>query len=340
MTSMRLRQRLAAQLLAGDPATSVADVLDRLLAVQGQDARGFRLAVRSRTVGLAASSVDAALDDGSAVVGWLNRGTLHLVAASDYRWLHRLTTPQLLQQCRRRLGQEGVSAEAADRAVARIRRVLTDGPATRGELAEHVAREGVRTAGQAMVHVLFYAAVTGLVVRGPTKNGEHAYVLVDDWLKPDDPDDREAALARLAERYLRGHGPAHEADLARWARIPLRDVRSGLRSVAPRLVELDDGLVDLHRDDDVPPLPPPRLLGQYDPVLLGWVSREDILGPTYGIVTDNGLFRPFAMVEGRAVAVWRLRGGRVMVEPFAPLTDDVSAALETDARAVEAFLAG
>ena len=63
-------------------------------------------------------------------------------------------------------------------------------------------------------------------------------------------------------------------------------------------------------------LPPPRLLGAFDPVLLGWTSREDILGPHTELVTVNGLFRPFAMVEGRAVATWRLAKGKVAIEPL------------------------
>src|SRR4051794_25378140 len=44
------RERPTAQLLAGPPVTSVLDVVDRLLAVQAQDPRGARLAVRARCI--------------------------------------------------------------------------------------------------------------------------------------------------------------------------------------------------------------------------------------------------------------------------------------------------
>ena len=77
----------------------------RLLAVQGQDPRGFRLAVRARTRGLTAADVDRALtDDRSLVVTWLNRGTLHLVRSEDYPWLHALTAPPQATGIARRLG--------------------------------------------------------------------------------------------------------------------------------------------------------------------------------------------------------------------------------------------
>src|SRR3954468_6469988 len=88
-------KRLSAQLLAGPPATSTLDVVERVLAVQAQDPRGARLAVRARSAGLHASDVDRALDDRKVIVSWLNRGTLHLVRTADYWWLHELTTPQL-----------------------------------------------------------------------------------------------------------------------------------------------------------------------------------------------------------------------------------------------------
>ena len=64
---------------------------------------------------------------------------------------------------------------------------------------------------------------------------EHAFVLVRDWLGAPEPVDRDAALAELARRYLAGHGPAGERDLARWAGLPLRDARAGLSAIAPEL---------------------------------------------------------------------------------------------------------
>ena len=57
LTALRCRS----QLLAGTPAADPVEAVGRLLAVQAQDPRGFRLAVRSRTDGLTAADVDRAL---------------------------------------------------------------------------------------------------------------------------------------------------------------------------------------------------------------------------------------------------------------------------------------
>jgi hypothetical protein len=167
---------------------------------------------------------------------------------------------------------------------------------------------------------------------------QHAYVLVRDWLGPPQAVDRDKALAELARRYLVGHGPADDRDLAKWAGLPLRDVRAGLEAIGSELEERDGGLVSLAKSAPEADLPPPRLLGPFDPVLLGWTSREPILGPHTHLVTVNGLFRPFAMVEGRAVATWKLIKGKVAVESLTRTTKKALVALEADATDVERFL--
>jgi Winged helix DNA-binding domain len=333
-------QRITAQGLAGEPARSPEAVAERLLAVQGQDLRGARLAIRARSTGLVAGDVDRALgEERSLLITWLNRGTLHLVRSEDYPLLQALTTPQLMTSCRRRLGQEGVSEAAAERAVATIERAIAaDGPQTREQLRDRLDSAGLRTEGQALIHLFFLAAIQGLVVRGPVIGKQHAYVLVREWLGPQKPPDRDAALAELARRYLVGHGPADARNLARWAGLPLRDARAGLGAIAAELEQRDDGLVDLAARAPAEPLPPPRLLGAYDPLLLGWTSREDVVGPHKLLVTNNGLFRPFALVDGRAVAVWSFAKGRVEIGPFGALTKKAGAALERDAREVERYL--
>lgn len=336
-------RRLQAQLLTGRRARTVVEVVDRLLAVQAQDARGFRLAVRARTDGLTAADVDRALTvDRSVVVSWLNRGTLHLVRADDLGWLHALTTPPLAAGSRRRLAQEGVSPDAADRGISAVVAALAaDGPLTRAALRPRVAAAGVRVAGQALVHVLYAASLRGSVIRGPVVDGEQAFVLARDWLGPLGEawaGDRDDALSRLAERYLNGHGPASDRDLARWSGLALGDVRRGLAGLGSRLREVGDGLVGLAGSEPRQPPPPPRLLGSFDPLLLGWVDRTPVLDGHVELVTVNGIFRPFALVDGRAVGTWSMPGGHVALSPFGLLDADVEAQLWAEAVAVSAFL--
>ena len=161
ITERLITERFSAQLLSGPPARSAVAVTGRLLVVQGQDPRGARLAIRSRSAGLTAADVDRALTvDRSLLITWLNRGTLHLVRSEDYWWLQPLLAPQLLTGNARRLAQEGVSPAGAEKAVAVIEDSLAaEGPLTRLQLRDRIAAAGVRTEGQALVHLLMLASL-------------------------------------------------------------------------------------------------------------------------------------------------------------------------------------
>jgi hypothetical protein len=335
-----LAERLTAQLLAGPQARGPGEVAHRLLAIQAQDARGARLAVRARSAGLCAADVDRALsEERSLVLTWLNRGTLHLVTREDYPWLQALTNPPQFTSTMRRLAQEGVSPDAAERGVAVVRAALADqGPLTREQLGMRIAAAGVPTEGQALIQILALTCLRGLAVRGPVVEAGHAYALVRDWLGEPPEVDRERALAELARRYLAGHGPADDRDLAKWAGLTLREVRAGLNAIAPELAEREDGLSALRGRADAAELPGPKLLGAFEPLLLGWRSREPVLGSFARRVTVGGIFRPFALVAGRAAATWRMPAGQVVLEPFEPLSARDEALLESEAADVVRFL--
>ncbi|MDQ6840062.1 MAG: winged helix DNA-binding domain-containing protein [Actinomycetota bacterium] len=333
--------RFRAQQLSGPLATDPVDVAERLVAVQAQDPRGFRLAVRSRTTDVTVDDLERALSvERSLVVTTLNRGTLHLVRAEDYWWLHALTSPTLFTASNRRLAQLGFADGQMDQGVKVVTAALgAEGPLTRDELRSRLQSAGVPTAGQALIHLLTLTALRGLTVRGPMRGGHQAWVLVADWLRPPPTVmDRDAALQTLARRYLRGHGPAGDRDLARWAGLPLRDARAGLSAMAAELYDLGGGLVDLAAAPVDVELPPPRLLGAFDPLLLGWCDRRPVVGDDHSLVTKNGIFHPFALVDGRAVASWRMSSGTLTLRPFGALSTATTEALTDDAGAVGAYL--
>jgi hypothetical protein len=340
--------RAAAQLLHRPRPASVARVVAHLLAVQAQDLQAARLALRARAERLAADDVDAALtEERSVVVAWLGRGTLHLVGRDDYPWLLALTAPGRLTANARRLRQEGVSPDDADRAVAIVERALADdGPLTRPELAERIAARGIRTEDQATPHLLMLAALRGVALLGPIRDGVHAFAPVRDWLGHDPPAplegaERDAALAELARRYLAGHGPAAAPDLAAWAGLPLRDARTGLRAIASELRERDDGLVDLAARAAAPETIPPRLLPAFDPYLVGWKDRTFAVPAAHQrrVHPGGGMIRAIATVDGLAVGTWTLPGGRVELELFGLVEPRAAVALRAETDDVERFVA-
>ena len=318
--------------------------------MQAQDLRAARLALRARATGLAAADVDAALtDERSVVVAWLGRGTLHLVGRDDYPWLLALTAPTRMAASRRRLGQEGVAPDDAERAVKIVERALADaGPLTRPELAQRIAAKGIRTEGQATPLLLNLAALRGIAVLGPLRDdGAHAFALTRDWLGAPAPRalegaDRDAALAELARRYLAGHGPAAPADLAAWSGLALRDARAGLDAIAADLTPRDGDLVDLAAREPAPAAIPARLLGAFDPYLLGWKDRAFAVPARHAkrVHPGGGMLRATATVDGLAVGTWSAAGGEVALELFARVAAAQRTALAADGRDVERFAQG
>jgi hypothetical protein len=341
------RARLGAQLLAGpsrpDPADPLATV-EHLLAVQAQDDRGFRLALRSRHGARRAADVDAALADRRLIVTWALRGTLHLVRPEDAAWLLPLTTPQLATGNRRRLAEEGVSPRQTVRGIDVVTTALADGPKTRAELRAALDAARVPSGGQAFVHLMLAATIAGNVARGPVVGRELAWVGVAQWLG-DTPAvvERDEALARLAHRYLQGHAPARPEDLAKWAGITIGDARSAFATLGDAVVPWPDDPTlttpAARVARPIPRLPAPRLLGPFDPLLHGWQDRELFTGEHQGVVTTNGIFRPVALVEGRVVGTWGLAAGTVTIRLLEPVGDLVRDRLVVDAARVLEYLA-
>jgi hypothetical protein len=210
---------------------------------------------------------------------------------------------------------------------------------TRAQLREIVAAADVPLAGQALVHILALSAIRGLTVRGPIIGIDQGFVLARDWLgDPPRLTDRDSDLSELARRFLAGHGPADERDLAKWAGISLNDARRGLRAAVADVEDRPDGLVDLAGREVPQGRPLPRLLGGFDPLLFGWLDRTPVLGGNQTIVTRNGIFRPFALVDGQALATWGMPRGRVVLEPFSPIAAPILADLDREAADVERFL--
>ena len=95
--------------------------------------------------------------------------------------------------------------------------------------------------------------------------------------------------------------------------------------------------MDLRRNEAAP-LPPPRLLGPFDPLLLGWRSRTLVLDRVEEVVTVNGIIRAIALVDGRAAGTWRMPGGRVELRLWKPQGRATTDALGREATAVATYL--
>jgi hypothetical protein len=347
---------MRAQLLTGRRPRRVQEVVQALGGLQAQDTPASRLALRPRSTGLDEAAVRRACNqDRSVVRTWAMRGTLHLVAAEDAGWLVALLGPVFTAAGRRRRLQLGLDDGVCRRALAALPAVLAGGPLSRAELVRRLALEGVRVdpRGQAPAHLVGYAALQGLICRGPDLDGDEAsYVLLEDWVGSGPARDPEDALAELARRYLGGHGPAAPEDLAAWSGLPAGRARRAFELVAGELREVElagrrlwaPAGASATRARPRSGRPVVRLLGRFDDYLLGWRGRDLILDPRFArrIQAGGGWIHPAVVVDGRVAGSWRARraAGRLdlTVAPFGRLPAGTRPALAAEAADLGRFL--
>src|SRR5205823_9847484 len=115
------------------------------------------------------------------------------------------------------------------------------------------------------------------------------------------------------------------------------------RAAAPLRDEKGRELLDVARaplpDADVPA--PVRFLPKWDNVLLAFADRTRVLPEQYRktVIRMNGDVAQTFLVDGFVAGTWRVENGRVVLEPFAPLSRSVRRDLEDEAGRLEAFLA-
>jgi hypothetical protein len=326
------RLRLAAQCLTPEAAAaSPVAAAEAVCGVQAQDVRASRLALRSRVPGLERAEVDRA----ELVRTWTVRGTVHLISGADRGWLHALCAPRFGGPRFERLIERRGGLEIARRMRRDVVEILTERPLDRAALLAELAGRGHRDLGPRAVNLFVpWLAMQGLVVGLP----DGRYRAAD---PPSDVDPDEA-LATMARRYLAGYGPASAADLAAWSGLPVGAARRGLAAIGPleRVGELRALPGRLDRDPSAPP--PAHLLAAFDTAMLGWRSREFLLGGRDGsrLLPGGGVVRPAVLARGLIAGTWRLAGpGRrraIEIDWFGRAA--AGRELEAEARDVARFL--
>lgn len=346
---------MRSQRLVGSQPTDVAELVRHMVGLQAQNVNAARLSVRSRTEGIDADTVTRAYNEDRTVVRtWAMRGTLHMVAAEDFGWIVGLLGPIFAAANRRRRLQLGLDDEICQRAVPALRRIVaSEGPLTRADLVQRLAAKGVSLdpKSQAPPHLIAYAAMQGLICRGPDlEKDEPTYVLVEDWVGEQLELGPDESLAELARRYVSSHGPVEPEDFARWSKIPVGQARKGFELIASELREVEAAggpawvtasSTSVKQDGWKPRV---RLVGHFDEYLLGYRNRDLVLSPEFAKrIQVGGFVQPAVLVDGYVAGTWRQKRNKkrlvVDVQPFQQLPDEVRPALEAEVADIGRFLA-
>jgi hypothetical protein len=326
-----IAHRLLSQQIAGTHFTQPSEIVAWLGAMQAQDYLGTLWAVGLRLPGSTETAVEQALNDRTIVRTWPMRGTLHLVAAADVRWMLDLLAPRRLAQSAGRRKQLGIDEATLAHSREVCQQALQGGkqlarPAMFALLQSH----GIATTGQRGIHILGHLAQEGLLCLGARAGKQFTFTLLDEWAPQARHLEHGAAWAELARRYFTSHGPATVHDFAWWTGQTLGDVRLGLAAVTPQLVQeqIDGKTYWLapaanHQDDATFGV---YLLPGFDEYMLGYQDRSATLAAEHAPKIHpgaNGVLNPTLVVDGRTQGVWRRtlkkKSVLVTISPFTML---------------------
>jgi len=339
------RTTLQRQLLLDREQLGVVDAVRRVAALQAQEPASPYLALWNRVRGFSPADLDAAFADGRLVKGQLLRITLHAVAAVDWPAFHT-AMQYALRGSRlgdRRFTSTGLTVPDADALVPGMLEFASS-PRTAAEMEAHLA---ARIDGAPSRRVWWALRTFAPLWHHPA--GEPWTFGQRPLYRAAEPyaEDPLESLTTLIRRYLAAFGPASAADFTQFTILPRSRTAEAFGKLAGELVEVEgpDGkpLLDLPdaplADEDAPA--PPRLLGMWDNLLLGWVDRGRVIPPEYRklVMRSNGDVLPTLLVDGHVAGVWRPVDGGIEATAFAPLPPEAWEGLASEAAALAPFLA-
>ncbi|WP_037908401.1 winged helix DNA-binding domain-containing protein [Actinacidiphila yeochonensis] len=321
------RTLLTRQFLLERARTGPREVVRHLVGLQSQTPASPYPGLWSRLAGFRFDALGELLTSRRVVRITAMRATVHLMAAEDVHWLRPLLQPALdraVESSRWARGAAGVDrAELA----AAGREALAGGPLGPAELRAALGPRFPEADPESLVNLL---RIRAPLVQVPPRGlwgaaGGPRYAFADDWLGAPPAQDPDPAGA--VRRYLAAFGPASPADAQKWS--GLTGLRRTFAAMDLRPVTTEDGAVlyDLPDAELADPdlAAPPRLVADFDNLLLSHADRARVLGdvPKERVITANGLVRGTLLLDGFVAGTWRFARtpGRaaVVLAPFAPL---------------------
>jgi hypothetical protein len=343
IAASRLRNQKLVRTDCREPEAVVA----WLGAVQAQDYPGARWAVGLRTKGITDADVARACDEGRILRTHILRPTWHFVSPADIRWMLSVSGPRVNAVNAHYYRKTGLDERVFARSRRAIERALAGGRhLTRLELASALEEAGITAAGQRLAYLMMRAELDGVICSGARTGTQPTYALLDDRAPAAPAMKRDEALAALATRYFRSHGPATLHDYVWWSGLTVNDARTGIDAAGTGLQKVTiDGRAHWVSSTVrrwLPSAPSVYLLPNYDEYLIAYKDRGSIRDGGRPASTPLSIeFPHFLVIDGKLRGTWKrvLRAGRVVVvlQLFRPLRADERRRLDLEAERLAKF---
>ena len=329
-------------------AVTIVRTVGHHLAMQAQDAASGMWSVGVRT-GATRVDVETAAQARLITRSWPMRGTLHLMATQDVRWMCRLLAAEMTGAERSRHAQLELTPATLHHAREVLTRALRGGVAVpRPQVLDTLRDNGIDPAGQRAAHILGRLCQEALLCQGPAEGRQPTFVLLDDWVPWSWDPGREEAMAALATRYVASHGPVTMRDFAGWIGKTLTFAREAVALAGDQVTTAEIGGQAYLLPPDPPAAaatPAVRLLPGFDELVLGYKDRSAMLTADEELRVvpgKNGMFLGTVVVGGLVVGTWNrrttTRSTVVRVTPFGAVSTARRRAVERAATGYGRFL--
>ena len=305
--------RLLSQQLASPQFKEPAEVVSWFGAMQAQEYKAMRWAVSMRTKKPSYKAFEKAFNAGEIVRTHLFRTTWQLIAGEDLRWMLDVCRDKARAGLRGWMHTNGVDISAKEEA--RISGIFAEVAAGRRsvlkeEFAQALRERDIDMDEQHLSYHLRLAELSGLLCSGDLHPTKRTLALVSEKVKHPLLLERDEALALLARKYFRSHGPATFEDFVWWSGLNVNDCRLAMAILGEELVPVRLQRRDFHVHKDA------RVRGfrsggvllipAFDEYLIGYKSRYVVLPPEQAHRAHNqsGIFYHVVALDGRIVGNW------------------------------------
>ncbi len=337
--------RIQSQKLADGSEMSPKELTSWFGAIQAQDFSMNRFAISVRT-SLNDAAVLAAFDSGEIIRTHVLRPTWHLASKEDIGWMLELSAPYI----KKLMASMNKSLNLAESIYQKCNDHLSDLLAgkhlTREEIYAELNILGIETGNMRGLHILMNAELDRVICSGKMIGSKPTYALFSERVGKFASRSTDEALADLATRYFRSHGPATVKDFIWWSGLPAALGKKAVSIIESKMQSRNMDLETYHAFsfDDLAPSGTILLLPAFDEYLIAYKNRSSAIETLFATkaFTRNGIFNPCIIWNGQVIGIWKrsIKKDDVIIEYeyFYPVDASIKKAVRLKAEEYASFV--
>lgn len=339
--------RLANHQLSSTDYTKPCQIVAHFGAMQAQDFASGKWAIGARLDGCTEEQIHEAFNKGEILRTHILRPTWHFVVPENIRWMLQLSAKRIIQSMKSRDRELGLYDEVYATCFRMIEKAFEkDDNITRDGLLKILHDAEMKVNSSQMNHIVIAAEANAIICSGVMCGKTQTYALLEKRVPPTKPLCKEETLAKLAQIYFSGHGPATLHDFVWWSGLSVGEARQGLEAIQADFVsETIDRQkywipnIHLQQPDKNRQL---HLLPAFDEYIVGYKDRTAVLTSENHrkAISSNGVFRPVVIKNGKAISLWKkATSGKnfITLAPFEPIDHETQQQIDTATRRFQAF---